>query len=271
MKGSLFIYCREKKLCAFKSGCLDADKAVIFIGGLGDGFLSLPFMDRLSAACEQEGYCLIQVLLSSSYSAFGLKSLQSDAKELNVLIEYIAERDGVNKVHLLGHSTGCQDILWMFKSKQFHSNIHSVILQAPVSDADYLNCAHKDLVDAHLESARKLPKDTIMPFRVFGCPITAYRFVSLAAHGGDDDMFSCHSAQKRNLINSLPVDCLVVMSGKDEYVTHLASPQQLLDEFGARHAMLLAEADHCISSDRHQADFIQGLFKFLADVKKKKN
>ena len=51
------------------------------------------------------------MLLSSSYGGWGVASLAGDAEELRELLAHLTARRGVKRVVLLGHSTGCQDIV----------------------------------------------------------------------------------------------------------------------------------------------------------------
>jgi hypothetical protein len=59
---------------AFKTG--DFNHQVIFIGGLTDGFLATDYLEPLSLALEVEKWSLVQPLLSSSYTGYGISSLE---------------------------------------------------------------------------------------------------------------------------------------------------------------------------------------------------
>jgi pimeloyl-ACP methyl ester carboxylesterase len=67
------------------------------------------YVDSLTSELDAEGWSVVQVVLSSSYMQFGLSSLDTDAEELNMLIDHLKERDGASQVVIAGHSTGCQD------------------------------------------------------------------------------------------------------------------------------------------------------------------
>jgi hypothetical protein len=51
------------------------------------------------------------VLLSSSYAGWGTASLAGDAAELRTLLAHLTGVRGARRVVLMGHSTGCQDIV----------------------------------------------------------------------------------------------------------------------------------------------------------------
>lgn len=109
----------------------------------------------MSERLKQNQISLVQFLMPSSSSrSFGTSSLDEDAQHLIHLLRYINNdeemkckgKDGKierKRIILLGHSTGCQDILWTLTQRyQEISNLEGIkiilaILQAPVSDRDY--------------------------------------------------------------------------------------------------------------------------------------
>jgi triacylglycerol esterase/lipase EstA (alpha/beta hydrolase family) len=104
LDGVVHVYSPEPRLVAFESGPPTSD-ALVFIGGLGDGLAALPVLPQLHEALAKAHWSLVQPLLSSSYSQWGLSSIDSDATEINRLCEYLAEQ-GKKRLVLLGHSTG---------------------------------------------------------------------------------------------------------------------------------------------------------------------
>ncbi|XP_063940785.1 UPF0613 protein PB24D3.06c-like isoform X3 [Daucus carota subsp. sativus] len=64
------------KWVAFKTG--DYKQQAIFIGGLTDGFLATDYLEPLAIALDKEKWSLVQFLLSSSYSGYGLSSLKEN-------------------------------------------------------------------------------------------------------------------------------------------------------------------------------------------------
>ena len=73
MYGNLFIYDPKWKLIAFESGSLSSSRCLILLGGLTDGLLSLPYVERLSSKLEtlSKPFSLIQPLLRSSNLQYG--------------------------------------------------------------------------------------------------------------------------------------------------------------------------------------------------------
>lgn len=103
--GDLFQYNEEERLNAFETEP-KSDKVVIFIGGLGDGFNAVPFLSPLSKAVSALGWSLVQVQLSSSVDGFGTSDLQTDCRELDILIDYLKSKRQKKKFVFIGHSTG---------------------------------------------------------------------------------------------------------------------------------------------------------------------
>eukprot|EP00639_Heterosigma_akashiwo_P007663 CAMPEP_0194596780 /NCGR_PEP_ID=MMETSP0292-20121207/25886_1 /TAXON_ID=39354 /ORGANISM="Heterosigma akashiwo, Strain CCMP2393" /LENGTH=317 /DNA_ID=CAMNT_0039457153 /DNA_START=194 /DNA_END=1147 /DNA_ORIENTATION=+ len=259
ISGELFTYCHEKRLVAFKSGSYE--RCVIFIGGLTDGFMATPYIKELSEMLESIRWSLVQVLLSSSYLGYGISSLDNDAQEIGDLIAYLGS-NGISSVILLGHSTGCQDIIRFMDTKapksgqisreedakqevEHGARVVGVILQAPVSDRAWL--ATRPGTGAALAAARALraagrqeellPRDTDEA----GAPITARRFLALAEAGGDDDLFTPATLKGRGagaLARAGAV--LLCASGADEYVPLGVDQAQLLDQL---HGAIIEELE----------------------------
>jgi hypothetical protein len=114
LPGILFQYCPEKpQLVAFRSAIKHAESnkyqltrgVVILIAGMTEGPLALPFTTALNQTLYKCNWELVQPVLSSSYTGFGIASLDQDVAELEYLIEKLF-KDGHKRIVLLGHSTG---------------------------------------------------------------------------------------------------------------------------------------------------------------------
>lgn len=58
------------------------EKVVIFIGGLSDSYLTVPYLRPLGRELAREGWGVVQVTLSSSALGYGTTSLAKDVEEL---------------------------------------------------------------------------------------------------------------------------------------------------------------------------------------------
>jgi triacylglycerol esterase/lipase EstA (alpha/beta hydrolase family) len=115
---------------AFRTG--DFKQQVIFIGGLTDGLLATDYVVPLANALQEEKWSLVQPLLSSSYIGYGTSSLKEDAIEIEKLINYLIYEEQSEGVVLVGHSTGCQDIVHYLRTGGHCSRaVRGAILQVP--------------------------------------------------------------------------------------------------------------------------------------------
>lgn len=181
MKGDLFIYEEERRLVAFESGGISSsDKCLVFIGGLFDGLLSLPYLPALAAGIAEHGYSLVQPFLSTSFTGFGHGSLAGDAVELDRLVEKLQKDRGKRSIILMGHSTGCQIVVWYLSRRKGGNGLVAGILQAPTSDREYMEARSPEEAASLLRWAtlHADSDEAICPFRYDGVPITAYRIKS---------------------------------------------------------------------------------------------
>ncbi|KAF2233421.1 DUF1749-domain-containing protein [Viridothelium virens] len=213
---------------------------------------------------------LARLALSSSGEAWGTKSLRSDAEEILKCVRYFrslyqasADHGGGGdgdrgeggseaggKVVLMGHSTGCQDIMeylvggsnatlqHALPSPPFATTdpIDGAILQAPASDREGLAITTTaEQLSQAIASAREFvakgrPRELLsreLTREAFGpAPLSAARFLAVVSpgpeHEGEDDYFSSDFGAERleATFGKVPVRTrlLVLYSGKDEYV-----------------------------------------------------
>lgn len=271
---------------------------LVFIGGLGDGFLTVPYVQPLAKAISSEfggSWVVVQALISSSYLGFGTGSLKRDTDELSRLVKYLRTVRGSenSKVVLMGHSTGSQDTLeYLSKFSKQDSfdpllDIDAGILQAPASDSEaYTLFGHSSKLNELLELAEKYIKegnsDELLPKEVlqftFGSPITAYRFKSLAGKGGDDDYFSSYltSEQLQKSFGAVSKPLLILYGEKDEYVPDFVDKQALIDRWKentdptkwSKYSKILKGASHNVgpkSDPGAEEDLIDTVLKFVKE------
>ncbi|CAI5532957.1 unnamed protein product [Closterium sp. Naga37s-1] len=248
MRGVLFRWGEMGVKVAFRSS--DFPRHVIILGGLTDGLLPTQYTARLASELAAAHWSLLQTQLSSSYFGYGAASLEQDAAEIDELIAYILKRYQASEVVLVGHSTGCQDIVAYLKStKAIHrSAVKAAILQAPTSDRECMEQqareGGKDTEDAFEEMKRAAQAmiaggrgAEMMPRSADPlAPITANRFHSLACTGGDDDLFSSDFPDeelKERLGHMGALPCLVILSGEDQYVPSSIDKKKLLERLCA--------------------------------------
>ena len=265
------------KLCAFES-YPDAECCLVLIGGLTDGLMSLEYCVPLSKALHRLKISLVQPLLSSSYCSYGTSSLHQDCTELDMLFDYL-QSTGYKKIYLMGHSTGCQDIVyWSKHTKQSvdKSIFKGAILQAPTSDRLLKEKSIgpgplRELLDL---SHTLIGSDRFMPrFSEDGIAITPERFVSLYNVGGEDDLFSPDlplSRWKENF-ECLSMATLVFYSENDETVPYFDrySMESIKDKFEKAVSFLhefviIPNANHSVSNVVEELDmFLERIVLFI--------
>jgi pimeloyl-ACP methyl ester carboxylesterase len=179
---------------------------LLWIGGLTDGLLTVPYPSLIAASLPST-WRITEVLLSSSYAGWGTGSLSRDARELGECVTYFKKLRPGRRIVLMGHSTGCQDIMeyLLGKGSEEREGVDGMILQGGVSDREAWEDYYKDGEKRQiLEAAIRLSKDLVDKgkgqdvlspevnpvIKDMGGPLSAYRAYSLLAKGGDDDYFS---------------------------------------------------------------------------------
>ena len=268
----------------------------VLVGGLTDGLLFAAYAAPLAARLAARGVALVQTLLSSSHVGWGLASLDSDADELHQLAVHLGKEYGsevcmhaallcpspplaqartlspfspllTQGIVLVGHSTGCQDAV---RYCQRHRGagasagaappLAGVVLQAPVSDVEWLST--QGSTEERVRLARAMMADgqgeevAFRAHEIDGAAITARRWLSLAAPGGDDDFFSSSltDAQLGGIFGAALHDlpALVLLSGEEEYVPagldYRAVGRRLVQAMGPRARMEVVEgARHALN------------------------
>ncbi|KAF9322061.1 hypothetical protein BG003_008252 [Podila horticola] len=274
--GTLSVYNPQTRLTMFESGPETSTTSVIFLGGLLDGYHAVPYLPVLGRALAERGVSLIQVMLSSSNIGYGTSSLLQDTQELDILFAFLREERAKTRLFVIGHSTGCQQIIFHSHHGQHKSAVQGIILQGPVSDREFMTSS-LDMYGKYLRLAQRMILDgkgqELMIREVDSAPITAYRFSSLAAVGGDDDMFSSDlTLETMQMIYShIRAPVLWLHSGRDEYVPSHVDKQKLMAQMAAASPTTLAtvqlpEADHAISDSASQVLLCQAVLEFVGRV-----
>jgi alpha-beta hydrolase superfamily lysophospholipase len=242
--GNLHRY--SKRLVAFEhasKSSLPAKHTLLFVGGLGDGLLTVSYPSILSDRYIPPEWSVVQISLMSSLNGWGSSSLQRDAREIAECVEYFRKvRPAGSKIVLAGHSTGCQDAMEYHTGKGSAGRpvIDGVILQAPVSDREAMAMTmKKSMSEAIVKTAREWIAegrgDDALPQVLGGLrnPVTAYRWLSLISPDktGDDDYFSSdlpdETLKKSFGAFKKTTPLLILISGADEHVPAFISKEGL--------------------------------------------
>ncbi|XP_052190718.1 UPF0613 protein PB24D3.06c-like [Diospyros lotus] len=270
IQGVMFRYGPKPIQVAFRTG--EYKREVIFIGGLNEGFSATEYLEPLAIALQKEEWSLVQFLLSSSYYGYGISSLQQDAMELDELVRYLINKEDSEGVILLGHGSGCQDIIHYIQANTACSKaVRAAIFQAPVSDREHRatlpeTAAMIDLASQMISEGRA---PELMPREANpAAPITASRYQSLCAYNGDDDLFSSDlndDQLKRRLGHMCTTLCQVIFSMADEYVPDCVDKAALVDRIcramGGAEKVEIEWGNHSLSNRVEEA--VQAIMDFI--------
>ncbi|KAI9039963.1 non-cytosolic esterase/lipase [Aspergillus affinis] len=156
-------------LVAFEYTHVDAPKphTLIFIGGLSDGLHTVDYLSDIVTALHHTSWSVFNVVLSSSYTGWGMGRVGKDIDEIAKCVAYVRQYkrevygsslggtggpEG-EKVVIMGHSTGSQDVMSYLcetNPRPRHAvldrdaeyevvtrgTVDGAIMQAPVSDRE---------------------------------------------------------------------------------------------------------------------------------------
>ena len=170
---------------------------------------------------------------------------------------------------------GSQDALFFLRHSNMANKISAVILQGAVSDRDFIVLLPD--TPENLKEARELQQagqaKTILNRRYFGAPITASRFLSLATHLGDDDMFSLDLTEEEltPILSPVRVPVALCFSAQDEYVPDLVGQRvfaermvRVLKKTSPRVESLYFNGDHALNKAEDYRPFVEYVTKFVS-------
>ncbi|KAI9832884.1 MAG: hypothetical protein M1819_003914 [Sarea resinae] len=241
----------SKGLVAFEHASPTApvppNNTLIFIGGLFDGLLTVPYATSL-AHILPASYSLVEILFSSSYAGWGVSSLAKDASQIAECVAYFKSLRPGGRIVLMGHSTGCQDVMEYLvgPGHEKRETINGAIIQAPVSDREAMvEALPPGVYERSCAIAKHYVDDgkgeDIMPGEVtasfFGSAVSARRWLSLASpdHDGDDDFFSSDLSLEKlqGTFGKLPktTPMCIIYSGNDEFAPKFFDKAKLVKKW----------------------------------------
>ncbi|SAM81654.1 uncharacterized protein UBRO_03273 [Ustilago bromivora] len=142
LTGSLQLYQKKPIALPYFDTNPDQPNSLIFVPGLTDTIGTIPYLPKLVHSIPQHGFSLVQPQLTCNLGGYGQCTLEGDAQEIAACVSHLRstpkKRNG--KVVLMGHSTGCQDLvaylLSSTRATSAETRIDGAILQAPVSDRE---------------------------------------------------------------------------------------------------------------------------------------
>ncbi|SJX62328.1 uncharacterized protein SRS1_13174 [Sporisorium reilianum f. sp. reilianum] len=182
LAGSLQLFQGKPVELAYFDSDPHLSHSLVFLPGLTDTIGGLPYLPQLAECARKHGFSLVQPQLTCHLGGYGQCTLEGDAQEIANCVAHLrglpAKRQG--KVVLMGHSTGCQEVIaYLLSSTRAAgalTRIDGSILQAPVSDREFYEKTRseasqpeRDEMDRELQHATQLVEAgqgaTLMPRR----------------------------------------------------------------------------------------------------------
>ncbi|OLN81682.1 UPF0613 protein PB24D3.06c 2 [Colletotrichum chlorophyti] len=267
---------------AYEIGPSGASNVVLFVGGLGDGPHTVLYTRTIAAHFEKTGqdWSIFEIRMRSSFTGYGYSSLKNDVEDISALVRYL-RGIGKKKIVVMGHSTGCQDC--MEYTKHRGDPVDGFILQGPVSDRESIaDSTEPETLKESLELAAKMisegreneaiPQSLLPVF--FTTPITAYRWQSLAAKGGDDDYFSSDLDESSisQVWGRFQQPVMALHSAEDEFVPSAIDKQSLIDLWRKAspkvHPLsgLIPGASHTVKNEESQEWLADRVIQFIQQI-----
>ncbi|ELP92130.1 hypothetical protein EIN_380770 [Entamoeba invadens IP1] len=227
----------------FKKG--NGSCVVLLIGGLMHNLFNHNcFREIQRTLCNKYTVCTVQ--LRSTGCGFGIYTIDDDVEDITAIIEDLKKKQKVERIVLIGHSTGCQDVVACLRqSLDKKYPVVKCVLQCPVSDRDFGRTFHgineevgrlmkkynakseKELsslpnVNSLTDASNEKYAENIM--------LMERRFISLFAQGGYEDFFSTDITNEEfsNIFQCIQIPVLLVFATQDQYVPYSSEEYALL-------------------------------------------
>lgn len=129
---------------------------------------------------------------------------------------------GARRIFLVGHSTGCQKIVWYLSQRGAPRRVAGAVLLCPISD--YASARHEDDRKRKRAEAvaRKLVRQKkpheLLRSELWHAPIDAQRFLSLYTPDSKEEIFPYAQPGKiPRTLRKVKAPLLVVFAGEDQY------------------------------------------------------
>lgn len=153
------------------------------------------------------------------------------------------KKQGAKEVHLIGHSTGCQKIVYWASKRNGGRSAQSITLLAPISDyASQKHMLGEKKLERGVAYAWKMVREgrarQMMPKEFAGVfPCDAQRFLSLYTPESAEEVFSYAHKRVPEALRATRVPIHLVLAEKDEFSDR--KPERIAEWF-AEHTRILS-------------------------------
>ncbi|KAH7113071.1 hypothetical protein EDB81DRAFT_826557 [Dactylonectria macrodidyma] len=225
-------------------------------------------------ALVDSDFSIFEFRLRSSFIGFGTSNLSNDVADISALVKYF--EDWVRR------RLCCWDCMeYADYAKHGNAPVDAFIMQGCVSDREAFELVMPN-PQPSLDLAAKMiaegKADDVMPMdmipSVLNAPISAYRFQSLTAKGGDDDYFSDDFDDETisNFWARFQKPVLALHSAEDECVPDRVDQAALNKRYQKASAMVsplsgvIPGASHTVAEPEAQKWFAKRVGDFLATL-----
>jgi pimeloyl-ACP methyl ester carboxylesterase len=183
------------RLHGFLFGKARGGRCLIYVHGMNGNFYSSGIGKAVSSAAASNGYAAFMIntrghdIESSSHTVSGRKSkrvvtgtkiekFEDSIYDIGGAIRAM-KKAGYRKFVLVGHSTGCQKILF-YQYKKKDKSVKALVMLAPDDDYHLNKKSLGKRWKSALKQARKHRKDTSIAINPYGIPYYPQRFISVA-------------------------------------------------------------------------------------------
>lgn len=216
-------------------GSRKTKRGFIFVHGLSSSvFSKLKLVEELAKigavlTFNNRGHDKVtRVLKLDSRSRKGYRSLRAGGAhevftechdDLQGAVDFMKKR-GMNEIILMGHSTGCQKIVYYLANSQ--NKVKGAVLLCPMSDYAFaLREYGRRKLGALAKLAQKLVRSNkahqLLPPNLWPHYDDAQRFLSLYTPQSKENIFPYDDSAKPTALNKIRTPLLVVLAEKDEY------------------------------------------------------
>lgn len=257
--GNFFFY-SNYMFKAFRS-TRNCGTVLIYITGLDGSLFSDNLSKNLYNFCKLMNMTYVQPIFRS-HPNYGLYTLDDDTEELFELIKLFKS----NKIIFVGSSTGCQDIIHLFKKYNVYTeNILFSVLQGPVSDREYEVEINKEEVETTLNNLNNIHSDHYFIYN--NVLFKKQRWLDLFNKNGHDDLFSSDLADEhfKNL-NPKNIKFYFILCLNDQFMVKGNKSKLQLVPNSIVHE--IENADHFLSANPDMRKFNKLLQSFMSRARK---
>ena len=210
-------------------------KGIIYLHGLQGTFYRSNSMNVIAQESVRNGFNFLTIELRGSYNLVGMtkkigrktrwvseggfiEKFEECVYDIDGAIKYLGSL-GINEIVLMGHSTGCQKIVY-YQYKKKNRKVKALVLLAPGDDLNTQK-SHSgrnfNKIIRHLKELYRSDKNAVVPYKYSKLAFSARRFLSFSDLNFVESRIFNYELQKLKEFGSVKVPVLAVFGSRDNY------------------------------------------------------